>query len=91
MRAGRTPAGVGPSYYDLYCALQVLPRNADWRQILAPDIAPEKYCKRCETTEERRARSVCARLYVVRPHQVFGAETAFAETACFIKVSALIR
>ena len=50
-----------------------------------------KYCKRCETTEERRARSVCARLYVVRPHQVFGAETAFAETARFIKVSALIR
>jgi hypothetical protein len=33
---------------------------------------------------------------VVRPHQVFGAETAFAETAFaetarFIKVSALIR
>jgi hypothetical protein len=25
------------------------------------------------------------------PHQVFGAETAFAETARFIKVSALIR
>ena len=36
-------------------------------------------------------RSVCARLYVVRPHQVFGTETAFAETARFIKVSALIR
>jgi hypothetical protein len=36
-------------------------------------------------------RSVCARLYVVRPHQVFGAETAFAETARFIKVSALIQ
>ena len=51
-------------------------------------------------------RSVCARLYVVRPHQVFGAETALAETALaetalaetalaetarFIKVSALIR
>jgi hypothetical protein len=36
-------------------------------------------------------RSVCARLYVVRPHQVFGAEAAFAETARFIKVSALIR
>jgi hypothetical protein len=36
-------------------------------------------------------RSVCARLYVVLPHQVFGAETAFAETARFIKVSTLIR
>jgi hypothetical protein len=33
------------------------------------------------------AQNVCARLYVVRPHQVFGAETAFAETARFIKVS----
>jgi hypothetical protein len=42
VRAGGTPAGVAPSYYDLYCALQVLPRDADWRQILAPDIAPEK-------------------------------------------------
>jgi hypothetical protein len=36
-------------------------------------------------------RSVCARLYVVRPHQAFGAQTAFVETARFIKVSALIR
>jgi hypothetical protein len=36
-------------------------------------------------------RSICARLYVVHPHQAFGAETAFAETARFIKVSALIR
>ena len=29
VRAGGTPAGVAPSYYDLYCALQVLPRDAD--------------------------------------------------------------
>jgi len=42
VRAGSNPAGVAPSYYDLYCALQVLPRDADWRQILAPDIAPQK-------------------------------------------------
>jgi len=42
VRAGGTPAGVGRSYYNLYCALQVLPQDADWRQILAPDIAPEK-------------------------------------------------
>jgi hypothetical protein len=27
---------------------------------------------------------------VMRPHQVFGAETAFAETARFIKVSAAL-
>ena len=26
-------------------------------------------------------RSVCARLYVVRPHQVFGGRDGFAETA----------
>jgi hypothetical protein len=38
-----------------------------------------------------RAQKRLAPLYVVRPHQVFGAETAFAETARFIKVSALIR
>ena len=42
VRAGGTPAGVQPSYYDLYCALQVLPRDADWRQILAPEITPKK-------------------------------------------------
>jgi hypothetical protein len=42
VRAGGTPAGVQPSYYDLYCALQVLPRDADWRQILASGITPEK-------------------------------------------------
>jgi phthalate 4,5-dioxygenase len=42
VRAGGIPAGVAPSYYDLYCALQVLPRDADWRQILAPAISPEK-------------------------------------------------
>jgi phthalate 4,5-dioxygenase len=41
VRAGGTPAGVAPSYYNLYCALQVLPRDADWRHILAPDISPE--------------------------------------------------
>jgi hypothetical protein len=29
VRAGGTPAGVAPGYYDLYCALQLLPRGAD--------------------------------------------------------------
>jgi hypothetical protein len=37
-----TPAGVAPSYYNLDCALQVLPHNSDWRQILAPDIRQDK-------------------------------------------------
>jgi hypothetical protein len=36
------PTASDPSYYDLYCALQVLPPDADWRQILATAIAPEK-------------------------------------------------
>jgi hypothetical protein len=39
---GGTPAGVGPSYYPLRAALEVLPRDADWRRILAPDITREK-------------------------------------------------
>jgi len=39
---GGTPAGVGPSYYRLCGALDVLPRDADWRRILAPDITREK-------------------------------------------------
>jgi hypothetical protein len=39
---GGTPAGVGPSYYPLRAALEVLPRDADWRRILVPDITREK-------------------------------------------------
>jgi phthalate 4,5-dioxygenase len=39
---GGTPAGVRSSYYALRAALEVLPRDADWREILAPDITPEK-------------------------------------------------
>ena len=39
---GGTPSGVGPSYYSLHAALKVLPRDADWRKILAPDITREQ-------------------------------------------------
>jgi phthalate 4,5-dioxygenase len=39
---GGTPAGVGPSYYSLRAALEVLPRDADWRRILAPDVTREQ-------------------------------------------------
>jgi phthalate 4,5-dioxygenase len=39
---GGTPAGLGQSYYPLRAALEVLPRDADWRRILAPDITREK-------------------------------------------------
>jgi phthalate 4,5-dioxygenase len=42
VQEGRIPAGVRPSYYTLRAALEVLPRDADWREILAPDITPEK-------------------------------------------------
>jgi hypothetical protein len=42
VRAGGTPAGIAATYYDLCCALQVLPRDADWRQLLAADITREK-------------------------------------------------
>ena len=39
---GGRPPGLEPSYYDLYCALKVLPRDADWRRILAPELDREK-------------------------------------------------
>jgi hypothetical protein len=42
VQEGGTPAGVWPSYYTLRAALEVLPRSADWRKILAPDITAEK-------------------------------------------------
>jgi hypothetical protein len=42
VQEGGTPAGVRPSYYTLRAALEVLPRDVDWREILAPDITPEK-------------------------------------------------
>jgi phthalate 4,5-dioxygenase len=42
VQAGGTPPGIAPSYYDLYCRLQILPRATDWRAVLAPDITGEK-------------------------------------------------
>jgi phthalate 4,5-dioxygenase oxygenase subunit len=42
VQEGGTPAGVRPSYYTLRAALEVLPGDVDWREILAPDITPEK-------------------------------------------------
>ncbi len=39
---GGTPPGVRPTYYKLTTGLDVLPRSADWRAILAPDITAEK-------------------------------------------------
>lgn len=36
---GGTPRGVAPTYYKLRAGEGVLPRDADWRQILAPDVS----------------------------------------------------
>jgi len=40
--AGGTPNGTGASYYTLTALERVLPREADWRQVMAPDISREK-------------------------------------------------
>ncbi|PYN55147.1 MAG: (2Fe-2S)-binding protein [Candidatus Rokuibacteriota bacterium] len=36
---GGTPRGVGPSYYAVRAGEGVLPRDADWRKILTPDLS----------------------------------------------------
>ena len=36
------PAGTGASYYHIRAGEEVLPRDADWHQIMAPDITKEK-------------------------------------------------
>ena len=36
--AGHAPSGTGPGYYHLRAGEGVLPRNADWRRDLAPDL-----------------------------------------------------
>src|SRR3989442_1563591 len=36
--AGGTPPGVEPTYYDLRPAEAVIPRDTDWRDLLAPDL-----------------------------------------------------
>jgi phenylpropionate dioxygenase-like ring-hydroxylating dioxygenase large terminal subunit len=40
--AGGDPDGTGQSYYHIHAGEEVLPRDADWHQILAPDITKEK-------------------------------------------------
>ncbi len=36
--AGGTPRGVGPTYYALRAAEGVVPKDADWRRLLAPEM-----------------------------------------------------
>ena len=39
--AGQTPEGLGTTYYSLCANEGVLPRDADWRETLTPDMRPE--------------------------------------------------
>jgi phthalate 4,5-dioxygenase len=39
VQAGGTPAGVAPSYYPLRASEGVIPRDADWRELLTPEMA----------------------------------------------------
>jgi phthalate 4,5-dioxygenase len=39
---GGTPAGVGPSYYRLQAAERIVPRAADWRELVTEGLAAEK-------------------------------------------------
>jgi len=39
---GGIPPGVAPTYYALTTGLQVLPRDADWRAAVAPEITRER-------------------------------------------------
>jgi hypothetical protein len=38
VQAGGTPRGINPTYYALRASEGVLPRDADWREALAPDV-----------------------------------------------------
>ena len=42
VEAGGNPAGTGTSYYHIRAGEEVLPNDADWHAILAPDITKEK-------------------------------------------------
>jgi hypothetical protein len=39
VQAGGIPLGTGPSYYGLRANEGVIPRDADWREALAPEMA----------------------------------------------------
>ena len=42
VEAGGDPDGTGTSYYEIRAGEEVLARDADWHQIMAPDITKEK-------------------------------------------------
>jgi hypothetical protein len=39
VQAGGTPPGISPSYYTLRASEGVIPRDADWRDLLTPEMA----------------------------------------------------
>src|SRR5713101_10219413 len=39
VQEGGTPRGISPSYYPLRASEGVLPRDADWREVLTPEMA----------------------------------------------------
>jgi len=39
VRDGKTPRGVDGTYYALRAAEGVLPRDADWREVLTPEMS----------------------------------------------------
>ena len=42
VKDGGNPAGTGTSYYHIRAGEEVLPNDADWHEIMAPDITKEK-------------------------------------------------
>jgi phenylpropionate dioxygenase-like ring-hydroxylating dioxygenase large terminal subunit len=42
VKDGGNPAGTGTSYYEIRAGEEVLARDADWHEIMAPDITKEK-------------------------------------------------
>src|SRR3984885_3530461 len=41
VQAGEAPAGTGTSYYPLLAHEEVLPRDADWREVMTPEMPKE--------------------------------------------------
>jgi hypothetical protein len=39
VREGGVPRGINPTYYPLRASEGVVPRDADWREILTPEMA----------------------------------------------------
>jgi len=49
VRAGGNPAGVAPSYYDLYARCRYWRMTPTGAKFSRPISRPREYCKRCES------------------------------------------